>query len=45
MLNINTDNNMLFYFEFYVNYLNQFDVTTLDRYELLLFNDFFLKIF
>jgi hypothetical protein len=45
MLNINTDNNMLFYFEFYVNYLNQFDVTALDRYELLLFNDFFFKNF
>ena len=45
MLNITTDNNMVFYFEFYINYLNQFDITQLDQYELLLFNDFFFKNF
>ena len=45
MLNINNDYNLSLYFEFFVNYLNQFDVSTLDKNELLLFNDLFFKNF
>ena len=45
MLNINNDYNLSMYFEFFVNYLNQFDVSTLDKNELLLFNDLFFKNF
>jgi len=43
MLNISNDYNLSFYFEFFINYLNQFDISTLDHSDWLIFNDIFLK--
>lgn len=45
MLNINYDYNLSLYFEFFTNYLNQFDVSILEKNELIFFNEFFIKNF
>lgn len=43
MLIINSDYNLNFYFEFFINYLNQFDITTLSKNELFFWNDLLIK--